>query len=128
MLSRFQRLLVLFGLVVFYPVQSVALQQDIPSVEEKTASMQEIEGYFNVFWDDATGKLFWEIDKWNTEFLYAVSMASGLGSNPVGIDRGQLGGSYVLTATRVGPKVLLVEPNYRYRALSDNPEEVEAVR
>ena len=54
-------------------------------------------------------------------------MGSGLGSNPIGIDRGQLRGTYVLAAQRVGPRVLLVEPNYRYRATSDNPLEVQAV-
>ncbi|KRP38231.1 MAG: hypothetical protein ABS26_07570, partial [OM182 bacterium BACL3 MAG-120531-bin86] len=86
-----------------------------------------IEGYFNLYWDDALGNLYWEIDKLDTEFLYQISMGSGLGSNPIGIDRGQLRGTYVLAAQRVGPRVLLVEPNYRYRATSDNPLEVQAV-
>jgi hypothetical protein len=57
-----------------------------------------------------------------------VSLATGLGSNPVGLDRGQLGGTYVLKAHRVGPTVLLIEPNYRFRARSDNPDEVQAVK
>ena len=79
------------------------------------------------YWDEAEGKLYWEIDKLDTEFLYQVSMASGLGSNPVGIDRGQLRGTYVLSAKRVGPRVLLMQPNYRYRATSDNELERQAV-
>jgi hypothetical protein len=72
--------------------------------------------------------MYWEIDKLDTEFLYQVSMASGLGSNPVGIDRGQLGDTWILEAQRVGPKVLLMQPNYRYQAISDNPLERQAVR
>ena len=55
-------------------------------------------------------------------------MGSGLGSNPVGIDRGQLRGTHVLEAKRVGPRVLLMEPNYQFQARSDNPTEVQAVR
>lgn len=102
--------------------------QVLPEISEKIEGMAPMEGYFNLYWDDATGKMYWEIDKLDTEFLYQVSMASGLGSNPVGIDRGQLAGTYILAAKRVGPRVLLTEPNYRYVALSDNPLERQAVK
>jgi hypothetical protein len=101
--------------------------QEIPSIEDKTAGMTAMEGFFDLYWDESAGKLYWEIAPLDTEFLYLVSMASGLGSNPVGIDRGQLGGTYLLTAKKIGPRVLLMEPNYQYRAESDNPEEVKAV-
>lgn len=101
--------------------------QTLPPIADKVANASRLEGYFNFYWEDTTGKMYWEIDKLDTEFLYAISMASGLGSNPVGIDRGQLGGTYVLEAQRVGPRVLLIEPNYRFQALSDNPVERQAV-
>lgn len=103
-------------------------QEAIPSIADETEGMEHIEGFFDVYWDDDTGKLYWEIDRFDEEFLYAVSLSSGLGSNPIGLDRGQLGGEHILEAKRMGPRVLLMEPNYTYRALSDNPEEVEAVR
>ena len=74
-------------------VASTAWAQDsTPSISDKTAGMEHLEGFFDIYWDDATGKLYWEIDKLDTEFLYAVSLSSGLGSNPVGLDRGQLHG------------------------------------
>ncbi|MCB1665627.1 MAG: DUF5117 domain-containing protein, partial [Pseudomonadales bacterium] len=101
--------------------------QTLPTIADKVANTQTLAGYFNLYWDNASGKMYWEIDKLDTEFLYQISMASGLGSNPVGIDRGQLGGTYVLKAKRVGPRVLLEEPNYRYRAISDNELERQAV-
>ena len=103
-------------------------QDGTESIAEKTAGMERLEGFFDIYWDDETGKLYWEIDKFDEEFLYSVSLSSGLGSNPVGLDRGQLGGAHVLVAMRVGPRVLLMEPNYGYRARSDNPDEVAAVR
>ncbi|MGA0955293.1 MAG: hypothetical protein ACO3SN_05930, partial [Burkholderiaceae bacterium] len=83
------------------------------AIDETVADSTAIEGYFNLYWNDASGTLYWEIDKLDTEFLYQVSMGSGLGSNPIGIDRGQLRGTYVLSAQRIGPRILLVEPNYR---------------
>ncbi|UCF18394.1 MAG: zinc-dependent metalloprotease, partial [Gemmatimonadota bacterium] len=83
--------------------------------------------FFDLYWDEPEGRLYWEIDRWDVEFLYQVSLSTGLGSNPVGLDRGQLGRTYILKAARVGPKVLLIEPNYRYRARSPNPDELRAV-
>jgi Met-zincin/Domain of unknown function (DUF5117) len=93
----------------------------------KTASMQKFEGYFNFFYDAKQDKIFLLIDKLNEEFLYVNSLAAGIGSNDIGLDRGQLGGDKVVKFTRVGPKILLVQPNYRYRAESDNPDERKAV-
>jgi hypothetical protein len=101
--------------------------QELPSIADTVAGSSKMGGYFNLYWDDSSGKMYWEIDKLDTEFLYQVSMGSGLGSNPVGIDRGQLRGTFVLSAKRVGPRVLLVQPNYKYRASSDNILERQAV-
>ena len=109
-------------------VAAPAVQAQLPSIADRTAGTTKMEGFFNLYWDDSTGKMYWEIDKLETGFIYQVSMGSGLGSNPVGIDRGQLRGTWLLEARRVGPRVLLWEPNYRYRAFSDNPDEVRAAR
>ena len=111
-------------------VPAAAQQQPapIPTIEARTEGMQRLDGFFDLYWDDRTGSLFWEIPELDTEFLYQISMGSGLGSNPVGIDRGQLRGTHVLTAQRIGPRVLLIEPNYQYRARSQNQAEVDAVR
>lgn len=104
-----------------------AFAQEMPTVADTVADATAMEGFFTLYWDEADGRLYWEIDKLDTEFLYQVSMGSGLGSNPVGIDRGQLRGTYVLAARRFGPRVLLMQPNYRYRATSDNTLERQAV-
>lgn len=103
-------------------------QDTLPSIAEKTRGMTRMAGLFDLYWEEGTGSLYWEIGEADTEFLYQVSMGSGLGSNPVGIDRGQIRGTKVLKPTRVGPRVLLMEPNYRFVANSDNPTEVAAVR
>ena len=113
--------------VVMLPAPAVA-QDAIPTIEDRTAGMDRMDGFFNIFWDDGTGSLFWEISALDTEFLYQISMGSGLGSNPIGIDRGQLRGTHILEARRIGPRILLMEPNYQFVAQSDNPVEVQAVR
>ena len=107
----------------------VAAQEGpLPSIEEKTQNADRMEGFFNLYWEDSSGSLYWEIDELGTEFLYQISMGSGLGSNPVGIDRGQLRGTHILEPRRIGPRILLMEPNYRFLARSDNPTEAQAVR
>jgi hypothetical protein len=110
------------------PAPARAQGEPLPSIAEKTTGTQKMEGLFNLYWQERTGTMFWEIGDLGTEFLYSVTMGSGLGSNPIGIDRGQVRGNYVLRPMRVGPRVLLVEPNYSFVANSDNAMEVAAVR
>ncbi len=127
-LRRFALCLVAVGGLAAFADAEPTHAQSVPSIEERTDGMQRIEGFFDLYWDEATGSLFWEIERLDEEFIWQISMGSGLGSNPIGIDRGQLRGTYVLAARRVGPKVLLIEPNYRYVANTANALEVQAVR
>jgi hypothetical protein len=89
--------------------------------------MNKYPGYFNFYWDEKAGSIFLEIDKWDREFLYLISLPAGVGSNDIGLDRGQLGSRRVVKFQRIGPKVLLIQPNYSYRAISPNPAEERAV-
>jgi hypothetical protein len=113
--------------VVLLAASAFSHAQTLPTIEDTVANAELMEGYFDLYWDASSGKMYWEIDELDVEFLYQVSMASGLGSNPVGIDRGQLRGTYVLSPKRIGPRILLMQPNYRYRASSDNELERLAV-
>src|SRR6185436_8649610 len=88
----------------------------IASISQRTNNMQKQDGYFPIYWDEATGSLFMEIPRFNTEFIYQVGLAAGLGSNDIGLDRAQLGGTKIVKFERVGPRVMMVQPNYDYRA------------
>ncbi|HVS33349.1 MAG TPA: zinc-dependent metalloprotease [Thermoanaerobaculia bacterium] len=68
-----------------------------------------------------------EISRFEEEFLYQTGLPAGLGSNPVGLDRGELSDTRLVKFVRVGPKVLLVQTNDRYRATSNDPNERRAV-
>jgi hypothetical protein len=100
----------------------------IPTISEKVTGMQKFPGYFPFYWDAKAGKIWLEIDKWNTEFLYVEALPAGMGSNDIGLDRGQLGDSQVVRFERTGPRVLLIASNYGYRANSDSADERRAVK
>ncbi|OKL40364.1 zinc-dependent metalloprotease [Pontibacter flavimaris] len=106
---------------------SMALAQALPTIASKTKDMQKYPGYFTFYYDRDSGKVWLEVDKVNQEFLYVNSLPSGLGSNDIGLDRGQLGGQRVVYFEKVGAKVMLVQPNLDYRAITDNKNEARAV-
>jgi hypothetical protein len=114
------------------PFAGVAAKPDgaeTPTIAAKTAGAQKFPGYFNLYWDAKQGKLWLEIDakKWNTEFLYQSGLPAGIGSNDIGLDRGQLGKTAIVRFERSGPKVLLIEENLGYRAVTDDADERRAV-
>ncbi len=98
-----------------------------PSIEDRVAGMQKLDGYFPLYWDGHSGNLYIEIPRFNTEFLYATGLAAGLGSNDLGLDRGQESGGRLVSFERVGPKVLLMQHNMSFRSSSDNPAEQRSV-
>lgn len=107
--------------------QATAGTSAIPAIADKTAGMQKFDGYFPFYWDVREGKIWLQIDKWDAEFLYLDTLASGMGQNDVGLDRGQRGEGKIVKFERVGPRVLLIQPNYDFRAKSDNAEERRSV-
>ena len=63
----------------------------------------------------------------NHEFLYVNALSEGLGSNDIGLDRGQLGNGVVVKFEKAGNKLLLIQTNQKYRAITDNIEEKKSV-
>src|SRR5487761_1049997 len=100
----------------------------LPSIDQKTAGMQKLPGFFTYYWDAREGKIWLQIDKWDTEFLYVESLPNGVGSNDIGLDRGQPGETQVVHFERSGPRVLLVAENERYRAVTDDAAQRQAVK
>ena len=94
---------------------------------EKTKDMKMYKGFFNFYYDESSDKIFIEVNKLDQEFLYVNSLAAGLGSNDIGLDRGQLGTTAVVKFKKAGNKLLLIQPNLKYRAITDNIEEKKSV-
>src|SRR5579863_10105021 len=102
------------------------------TIAQKTTGMKHLEGFLPLDWDAKAGKLYLEIPRFNSEgrtpdLLYVVSLPYGTGSNDLGLDRGQLSEGVVVRFERIGPKVLLVETNQRFRSGSSDADEQLAV-
>jgi hypothetical protein len=111
---------------LFAQPNQTATPAPIPTIAAKTASMQKLDGYVPLYWDAKAGKLWLEIARFDTEFLYVDSLPAGMGSNDIGLDRGQIGGQRIVRFERSGPKILLVQPNYRHRAMTSDAAERRA--
>lgn len=117
-------LALLFALLFASPL---AAQGTLPSIAEKTRGLEKLDGFVPLYWNEAEGKLWMEIPQLEQEMIYVVSLPAGIGSNDIGLDRGQLGGERIVFFRRVGPKVLMIQPNYAFRAITDNAAERRAV-
>jgi hypothetical protein len=98
-----------------------------PNIEERTSGLQKLDGYFPLYWEERTGALLLEIPRLNAEFLYTTGLAAGLGSNDIGLDRGQGGQGRLVSFQRAGPKVFLIQGNESFRSASPNPAERRSV-
>jgi hypothetical protein len=119
----------LLAFLVTLPMISFAQDdRDKPSLPERMAELRKYPGYFGLFWDARDGRLFIEIPKKQRSFIYTVSVSGGLGSNDLGIDRGNIAATKLLTSKSVGPKLFLIQPNLSYRSRSGTRAEKRAVK
>ena len=86
------------------------------------------EGYFTFYYDENKDKIFLQVENLEREFLYVNALSEGIGSNDIGLDRGQLGNTRVVKFIKAGNKLLLVQPNQDYRAITKNIEEKKSVQ
>jgi len=98
------------------------------TISRYTRDFEKREGYFPLYWDAVEGRLLLEIPRLNEEFLYLTSLATGLGSSRLGLDRGMISDESIARFERHGRKVLMVLANPRFRADgTDNPDLVRSV-
>ncbi len=94
---------------------------------EKSKDFEKFTGFLGFQYDVKTDKIYVEVDELEKEFLYVYSLSSGIGSNDIGLDRGQLGNEQVVYFKKAGNKLLLVQPNLKFRALTDNELEKKSI-
>ncbi|MBL7760548.1 MAG: zinc-dependent metalloprotease [Sediminibacterium sp.] len=116
----------LLAICCLVTIQVIA--QNSSRIAEKTKNMKYHDGYFPFWWDASNGKIWMLVNKQDQEFLYVNSLPAGLGSNDIGLDRGQIGDTRIVYFHKVGKKLMLIQPNYDYRALSADLKEQKAVR
>ncbi|MFG0275870.1 MAG: zinc-dependent metalloprotease [Phycisphaerales bacterium] len=105
-----------------------------PAIAEKVEGLRRLDGLFTLYVDDAKNTLWLRLPAPTGErgligsYIYVEGIATGLGSNPVGLDRGQLGESKIVEIRRIGGKIVFEQPNLAFRALTDDALERNAVR
>ena len=99
-----------------------------PQIADRTKNLKKIDGFHPLYWDENTGRLYLEIPRLDTEVLYATYLATGLGSNDIGLDRGMTTGSRIVKFERSGPRIMMVQPNYQFRALTQSAAEARTIR
>ena len=112
---------------IFTFILSIGLTIGNAQFSEKSSDFQKYTGLFNFYHDDKTDKMYMEVGELEKNFLYVYSLSSGIGSNDIGLDRGQLGNEQVVFFRKAGGKLMLIQPNLKFRALTDNELERRSV-
>ncbi|MFD1061904.1 zinc-dependent metalloprotease [Winogradskyella litorisediminis] len=102
---------------------SISIQAQVTNKKD----LKAYEGYFDFYYEEATDKIYLKVEKLNDQFLYVNSLASGVGSNDIGLDRGQLGNERMVYFQKAGNKLLLIQPNLKFRANTDNELEKKSI-
>jgi hypothetical protein len=93
----------------------------------KDKQVEQFNGYFNFYYEETLDKIYLEVSDLDKEFLYINSLATGVGSNDIGLDRGQLGNERLVKFIKAGNKLLLVQPNQKFRAITNNELERKSI-
>ena len=118
---------IVFVLSLFFIGQNLVGQgknkSKIPSVLDQT---NKFDGFFDFNYDEKNDIIYLTVKQLNNEFLY-ISLSSGVGNNDIGLDRGQLGNERIVYFSKSGNKLMLIQPNLRYRSSSDNSLEQRSI-
>ena len=100
-------------------------------IAQEQKVIKRFNGFFDFSYHTQDGKLILHLDKQlhlNKQLLYINSLSAGIGSNDIGLDRGQLGDERVVYFRQQGGKVFMVQPNLKYRSTSDNLLEQQSIQ
>jgi len=98
------------------------------TIAAKTAGFEKKDGFIPIYLDNKTGKVYLEIPRDSMRALMFTGLSTGLGSNPIGLDRGAGYDNYLARFDRNGERVLVVFENWNYRSsAADNPAHVRTI-
>ena len=94
------------------------------TISSLTQNLKKLDGFYPFYYDEKTGKVLLEIDRWGEEFLYFSTLPEGIGNG--GAERGQ-GAAVLVKFIRLGPKIFLIQPDDEHRAVHGSPDEQKDV-
>ena len=97
------------------------------TIAARTGGLEKRDGFIPVYLNDRTGALLLELPRDSVRALFMTSLATGLGSNPIGLDRGSGGAARVVRFERVGDRLNVVFENTSFRSsgTADNRRTVD---
>jgi len=98
----------------------------LPAIEARTATMKKLDGFIPMYLDTRSDRLYLQVEKLDTQFLYVQHVAYGAGANA--LYRGEVNQPYVVHFSHIGAKVMLTAENTKWRTESDEPAQQDAVR
>jgi len=110
--------------ILFLLVQQAGFSQFFKGNKNVT----QYKGFFTFYYDESSDKIFLEVTNIDKEFLLVNALSEGIGSNDIGLDRGQLGNGVVVKFIKTGNKLLLIQPNQKFRAITNNEEEKKSIK
>lgn len=116
-----------FRIVALFTLTAVALRAE--TIAAKTAGMQKFGGYFPMYWDAKSGTWL-EVDKFEQEFLYVVSLAAGVGQTTSGLIAANLARHGWCALSGSGRRFcwsIATYRNYGFPAVTQNRDERRAV-
>jgi len=127
-MNRFYSLAI--GFLLFFCAHAQSKKSKNPQIQKPSliAQTTAYQGFFDFYYDESADKIYLKVPQTEKEFLYVNSLSQGIGNNDIGLDRGQLGNERVVYFSKAGNKLLLVQPNLRYRSTSSNPLEQRSIK
>jgi len=97
------------------------------------AGLDHRAGFIDLYVDENANKVLAKLPKAGEDgvslrLIHTARLTAGLGSNPVGLDRGWGDSGKIIVFRKLGNKVIIEAENTLYRASPDNPLEERAVR
>lgn len=119
--------LILMSLVVLSSCTRVA---EYPN---PLAGLEKRDGFLELYVDTNENRVLAKLPKADKDgvalrLIHTARLTAGLGSNPVGLDRGWGDSGKIIVFRQMGNKVIIEAENLTYRASPDNPLEQRAVQ
>ncbi|MBL6662151.1 MAG: DUF5117 domain-containing protein, partial [Flavobacteriaceae bacterium] len=118
----------LVAIALLFQCNALAQNKNKTKTSSVLEHTQAYTGFFDFNYDEKKDAIYLTVKELDKEFLYVNSLSAGIGNNDLGLDRGQLGNERVVSFSKSGNKLMLIQPNLRYRSTSDNPLEQRSIK
>ncbi len=121
------------AVMILFGVQGLPARAETPAaVDALIASLEHKPGFIDLYVDQEAGRIYAALPAPDAEgisvrFIYTTGLTGGLGSNPIGLDRGNASQAAIVRFRKIGGQMVAEQENWRFRASADNPREKLAV-